>query len=252
MKTIQKLTLGLLTVVATSSAFASGTVTLDVSSGSATASGLVDATLAVKTGAGTLVLSNAANAIEVLEIQQGQVDIAATGNFGGTAKFSTNAANKLNMVAAAVAVPSIEMAIAGILDCNGNATSLAAAPTGTALLSIDGAGVLTIAANMTASSTPMHINANANVAVGASGTSILPTAAVGVGGILNIKGATASCVPGDTTVASAGILQVDGGLTVPASGAGDLFGTLLFQSGAVLKLGASSVWARAISVGTAL
>lgn len=258
MKTIQKITLGLLTVGAfTASGFAAQEIELDVDTGSATHSGLITATLAKKTGAGILVLSNAANAINVLEIQEGQVDIAATGNFGGTASFTTNAGNKLNMVGAGVNVPALTMAVAGTLDCNGNATNLAGVPAGAALLSVSGGDILTVAVDASASTTPMNINSDATVAVGAAVGSVaspkLPASAIGVSGILQITEAAAGCVPGNTTVASAGVVAVNGGLVVPGhDSASDVFGNLLFQTGSILRLGDGSSWARNITVGAGI
>jgi hypothetical protein len=259
MKTIQKITLGLLTVGAfTASGFAAQEIELDVDAGSATHSGLITATLAKKTGAGILVLSNAANAIDVLEIQEGQVDIAATGNLGGTVSFTTTAGNKLNMVGAGVNVPALNMALAGTLDCNGNATNLAGMPAGTALLSVSGSNILTVAVDANASATPMNINSDATVAVGAGVAGLatspkLPASAIGVSGILQITAAAAGCVPGDTTVASAGVVAVDAGLAVPAhDSASDVFGNLLFQTGSILRLGDGSSWARNITVGAGI
>jgi hypothetical protein len=260
MKTIQKITLGLLTVGAfTASGFAAQEIELNVDTGSATHSGLINATLAKKTGAGILALSNATNAISVLEIQEGQVDIAATGNFGGTASFTTNAGNKLNMVGAGVNVPALTMTVAGTLDCNGNATNLAGVPAGAALLSVSGGDILTVAVDASASTTPMNINSDATVAVGAAVGSVaspkLPASAIGVSGILEITAAAAGCVPGNTTVASAGVVAVDAGLAVPGHGGpgtSDVFGNLLFQTGSILRLGNGSSWARNITVGAGL
>ncbi len=272
MKTIQKITLGLLTVGAfTASGFAATIIDLDVATGSAEHSGLITASLAHKTGAGTLVLSNAANAITVLEIQEGQVDIAATGNFGGTASFTTNAGNKLNMVAAGVSVPALTMTMAGYLDCNGYATNLAGVPAGAGVLSIDGAGPLTMTVDASASDTPVVLMANAVVRTGVSSSSKMPSSVttVSAGAELKIIDNTVSCAPGVTTVQSGGIVDVAALKSVPAYAAPtalaatDFFnrwdsaalaaeGSLKFESGSILRLGDGSSWARNITVGTAL
>jgi hypothetical protein len=65
-------------------------------------------------------------------------------------------------------------------------------------------------------------------------------------------GNTASSVPGATEIQSGAVLEVAGSVVVPADTGADIFGTLKFDSGASLKLGASSSWARNITVGTAL
>ncbi len=74
-------------------------------------------------------------------------------------------------------------------------------------------------------------------------------------GLVDIKGVTADCMPGTNVVNSGATLQVDASLTVPAASStagAELFGTLKFDSGSTLKLGNGAVWARAITVGTAL
>ena len=272
MKTIQKLTLGLLTVVATAtSGFSSGTITLDVAAGTATHSGLIDATLVKKTSAGTLVLSNATNAIDVLEIQQGQVNISATGNLGGTVAFTTTNDNILFATASSIEIPALALGTSttgtrATLDTNGYSIKLAGALSYAGELAVSGpSGVLTAAFNNSASLTPMKIDTDATVAVGstavvmASGSTVadakLPTAALDVRGILQITGVLAGCVPGTAVVKSGGTVLVDPALAVPADGnssSSDLFGTLEFQTGSILKLGAGASWARNISVGTAL
>jgi hypothetical protein len=93
----------------------------------------------------------------------------------------------------------------------------------------------------------------------ASGSTVsnakLPTAALDVYGILKITGVLAGCAPGTAVVRSGATVLVDAALAVPAAGdssSSDLFGTLEFQTGSILKLGAGASWARNISVGTAL
>ena len=271
MKTIQKFTLGLLTVVATAtSGFASGTITLDVATGTATHSGLIDATLAKKTGAGILVLSNAANAIDELEIQQGQVNISATGNLGGTVSYTTANDNILFATASNIEVPALALGTAtagvrGVLDTNGFSIKLAGALSNNGKLTISGpSGLLTAAYDNSASSTPLEIATDATVAVGSASVTMangsvvinakLPTAALDVFGVLKMTGALANCVPGTAAVKSGGTVLVDAAVAVPAAGgaATDVFGTLVFESGSILKLGAGASWARNISVGTAL
>ncbi len=108
MKTIQKLTLGLLAVVFVASwntTFASN-IFLDVESGSATHSGVITGT-AQKIGAGTIVMSGAnGSSLTSLEIDAGLVQFASTGNAGAQVKFGSDVpggtTGNLEVLAAAV------------------------------------------------------------------------------------------------------------------------------------------------------
>jgi hypothetical protein len=160
----------------------------------------------------------------------------------------------------------IAAGVRGVLDINNYSVKLAGALSYAGELAISGpSGLLTAAFNNSGSSTPMKINTDATVAVGstavamASGSTVadakLPTAALDVCGILKITGVLAGCAPGTAVVRSGATVLVDPSVAIPAAGdssSSDLFGTLEFQTGSILKLGAGASWARNISVGTAL
>jgi len=267
MKTIQKLTLGLLTVVASSAGFASNLI-IDVTSGSAEVSGAIAGT-ASKIGAGVAVLSGNNASLTALNIQAGEVEINAVNAMPQAVTFSTAANNILEVTVDGASVPALTMTLAGKLLCT-NDTTLAGAPSGAAL-TVDAAAnkVLTIGADLSAGTSAMVIASAATVAVGAASGDKMPAAsapAVTVAGILELKSAMAGGYCAGVNVIN-GILQVDNSVTVPAFAAAtnstntDFFnhwngsaseGSLKFNSGATLKLGSGATWARAITVGTAL
>ena len=216
---------------------------------SAIVSAALAATTVHKTGAGTSVLSGNNSGISTLEIDAGLVKVSATNNMGASLAF---AGGNMEVTSGTVAVPTAAMNQAGTITTNtGAAVSSIAAPSGAALLTIAGSGVVT-AGDMSSSSTPLSIPGV--MYVGASSTSKMPTgvATVPNGGLLKLMGNTASSVPGDTQLQSGAVLEVADSVTVPAHTGADIFGTLKFDSGASLKLGVGSTWARNISVGTAL
>jgi hypothetical protein len=184
-----------------------------------------------------------------LAIDAGLVQVAATNNIGSTLTF---AGGNMEVTSGTVAVPTAAMnAAATITTDSGAAVSSIAAPSGSALLTLAGSGVIT-AGDMSASATPLSIPGVMHV--GASSSSKMPTgvATVPNGGLVKIMGNTASSVPGATQLQSGAVLEVADSIAVPAHTGADIFGTLKFDSGSMLKLGASSTWARNISVGTAL
>ena len=238
MKTIQKLTLGLLTVAAFSTSASAANLIMDVEGTDvATNSGVLTGT-GQKIGAGTLIMSGANGAsLTNLEIDAGLVQYAASGNVGSQVTF---AGGNLETTAAAD-IPALVM----------NADATVTAGGAGALAGLSGAYKLTVAATAMDISGVVH--------VGATAGHILPNAAVNVlsGGLVEIQDAGPACAPGTNVVRNGAMLQVDNGLTVPAIGASDLFsarsaagtGGLKFESGATLKLGNNTVWARPITVG---
>ena len=226
------------------------TITIEVDgTDSATVSAPLAATTVHKTGAGTSVLSGNNSSVSTLSIDAGLVKVAATNNMGASLAF---AGGNMEVTSGTVAVPTAAVnAAATITTDSGAAVSSIAAPSGTYLLTLAGSGVVT-AGDMSISHTPLSIPGVMHV--GASSASKMPTgvATVPSGGLVKIMGNTASSVPGDTEVQSGAVLEVANSVTVPAHTGADIFGTLKFDSGASLKLGASSSWARNITVGTAL
>ncbi len=248
MKTIQKLTLGLLTVVVTSSAFASNLIMDVEGTDVATNSGVLTGT-GQKIGTGTLIMSGANGAsLTNLEIDAGLVRYAATGNVGSQVTFAGG-----NMETTAAAnIPALVMNADATVTAGGDGAL--AGLSGLHKLTVAGTGAVT-PADLHESTTAMDISGV--VHVGATASHVLPNAAVNVlsGGLVEIQDAGAACAPGTNVVQSGAVLQVDGGLRVPAAGdsaSTDLFGTLQFDSGSTLKLGNLAVWERAITVGSPL
>ncbi|MEI7494447.1 MAG: hypothetical protein WCJ92_07635 [Alphaproteobacteria bacterium] len=217
-------------------------------SDSATVSGPI-ANDAHKTGAGTCVLSGDNSSLLNLSVDAGLVKVSATNHVGKSVSFN---GGNMEVTSGTIAIPVVDTRSAATITTDASAAvSSIAAPYGTSLLTIAGSGVVT-AGDMSASATPLSIPGVMHV--GASSSSKMPTgvATVPSGGLVKIMGATASSVPGDTELQSGAVLEVANSVTVPAHTGADVFGTLKFDSGASLKLGASSTWARNISVGTAL
>jgi hypothetical protein len=246
MKIIQKLTLGLLTVVATSSAGFSANLIIDVDAGdTATVSSVITGT-AQKIDAGTLVMSGAnGSSLTNLEIAGGLVQYAASGNVGAQVTFN---GGNLESTAAAN-IPALVMTAAGTVTAGGDGAL--AGLSGASKLTIAGIGIVT-PADLSAAAAPVDISGIVNF--GASAASKLPAADVNVlsGGLAKVMAATADCAPDDMIVQSGGVLEVADSVLVPADTGADLFGTLKFNTGSTLKLGNAAVWARAITVGTAL
>ena len=264
MKTIQKLTLGLLTVVASSTAFSATNLILDVQglNNSADVSGALSATTIKKIGAGIANVSGAVSA--ALELSVGQFNVSGAASMPSAVSFDTTSDSILKINDAALPLPALAMSASGKVLLNVASLSWAAAPAGAATLTIDGtAGSvknLVVGADMSASTVAITVDTLANLQVGGAGNKSTDGIHT-ISGMLEILASPAAeCVPGITTIQSAGVLKVVDGVTVPAaSAAGDLFGndadgsdTLKFNSGAVLRLGHGVTWARAITVGSAL
>jgi len=248
-KIIQKLTLGLLTVVAFSTSTSAANLIMDVEGTDvATNSGVLTGT-GQKIGAGTLIMSGAnGTSLTNLEIDAGLIQYAASGNVGSQVTF---AGGNLQTTAAAD-IPALVMNADATVTAGG--AGALAGLSGSNKLTVAGVGAVT-PANLGASNTAVDISGV--VHVGAAAGHILPNAAVNVlsGGLVEIQDAGAACAPGTNVVKSGAMLQVDPSLTVPAAGGSsstDLFGTLQFDSGSTLKLGNNAVWQRAITVGSAL
>ena len=178
-------------------------------------------------------------------ITGGNVKVASASPFGANIIMNGGALE----TTAAMNVPML------VINANSTLTADAAATLtgmdGTQKLTIAGTGIVT-PADLSGAGAAVDISGKVNF--GASAASKLPAADVNVlsGGLAKVMAATADCAPDDMIVQSGGVLEVADSVSVPASGAGDLFGTLKFNTGSTLKLGNSTVWARAITVGVAL
>lgn len=254
MKTIQKLTLALLTVVASSAGFSSA-LTIEVDgSDTATHAGAISVGTAHKTGAGKLILQGDNSAMSMLSIDAGNVEVDTAANAMPVAITFNNAGSIFEVDVASASVPALTMATAGELLCSLD-TSLVGAPSGTGLLTVVAAGkTLTIGADLHAGNAPMHINsgtvavthalpsgaiellsgstmnvsadsssstapltvdAGALATINASGK--MPTAAAAINGTLELIAAPAAeAFKGAVTVGAVATLLVDASVSVPA------------------------------------
>ena len=262
MKTIQKLTLGLLTVVASSTAFSATNLILEVNSDSADVTGSLAATSIQKIGNGIANVTGAVSA--ALQLTDGQFNVSGASSMPSAVTFDTNPDNILKINVASQVVPALTMSASGQLLLAHDA-SWGVRPSGASTLTVEGttAGAfknLAIAADMSGVATPVDVNTNANLQVGGASRKAT-TGTHRIYGMLEIlTSPVAGCVPGQTTIFSGGALKVAAGITAPQyNDAGDLFGdnsssvpydVLQFNSGAKLILGAGATWARNITVGS--
>jgi hypothetical protein len=223
MKTIQKLTLGLLTVVATAtSGFASGTLVLDVATfgESADVTGALTAATVQKIGNGIANVSGAVSA--ALQLSDGQFSVSGASSMPSAVTFDTNADNILQVNNATLALPALAMSASGKVLLNVASLAWNTAPTGAATLTVDGtAGSvknLVVGADMSASPVAIIVETLGNLQVGGAGKST--DGVHTINGMLEILASPAAdCIPGVTTIQSGGILKVVAGVNVPAASA---------------------------------
>ena len=244
MKSIQKLTLGLFAVVSLAAVNTVNGAELEINfTNGAELAGTVTGK-ANFNGSGDVLFSGSAS--DTVKVTAGNVKVASAAVFGTDIVMNGGSLE----ATAAMDLPSMAVNANSTLNADANVTLLGMS--GTSKLAITGVGVVT-PADLSAAPTAVDISGTVNV--GASGSK-LPAGNVNVlsGGLVDIKGLAANCVPGAMEVKSGAKLQVESGLTVPsaADSATDLFGTLNFNSGSALKLKNGAVWGRTIVVGTAV
>ena len=251
MKSIQKLTLGLFTVVSLTAVNTVNGAELEINFiDGAVMAGTVTGKANFK-GTGNVVFTGSAT--DTVKVTTGNVKVASAAPIlcgvlmnGGSLEAT-----------AAMNLPAMNVMADSTLKADADVTLLGMS--GASKLAITGAGVVT-PADLSAALTAVDISSTVNVGAanaiyGVSVYAKLPAGNVNVlsGGLVDIKGLAANCVPGVMEVTSGAMLQVDPNLTVPsASDANDLFGTLNFNSGAGLVLRDGAVWGRTIVVGTAV
>lgn len=272
MKTITRTAFALLTVAASSTAFAAQELNIEVDSTDvATVSSNMIATKIYKKGDGTVVLSgdNAAGSSQ-LEINNGLVQVSAQNNMPSTGMIfnaETGKTASLEVTAGTdVLIPTISMNTVGTVTIDSGANANVNSIGGTNILTLAGAGTLDVTGDMSASSTPFTVDAGAHMTVGGLAAYKATKGNHAIHGILELLANTdKGAVPGTTEIFSGAEVRVAAGLTVPAAGnpsgipadANDIFGTatlqtLVFDSGSKLVLGDGAVWARDITVGTPL
>ena len=254
MKTIQKFTLGLLTIVASSAGFSSNLI-VDVDAGdTATVSSVITGTLQ-KIDAGTLVMSGAnGSSLTNLTINNGRVQYAATGNVGAKVTMDTagvasvTPALEVLMGAATVAagsaviapnsvvVPPLAMSSAAQLQIDANvAATLSTFDAGTAALSLvaqTSAAALAapaLAALGATSVTPFTCRAIAASDLGVSATGVVALVPINVGSGINLQVASGGKLPN-------ALVDVSGQLEIQTATANQCPGTVEIRSAAVLNV----------------
>ncbi len=255
MRNIKKLTLSLLAVVAVSTwntTFADDLV-LEVLTGEEATYDAPFVGDCHKIGDGKVIVSGngAAGNMANLELSGGWVQIADANSMPSVVTYDTNADNTFEVnVPGGADASDLVMTQPGKLLCTTPANLYSV--TGTGLLSIDGSEAAIVAGDLSASATPVTVDAGALMQVGGVGHKA--TAGVTtIDGKLEILAApVAGAIPGLTTVDAAGVIEVDAGVTVPALGGSDIFTNngLKFGNNAVLRLRNGSTWNRAITVGS--
>ncbi|MEI7494462.1 MAG: hypothetical protein WCJ92_07715 [Alphaproteobacteria bacterium] len=254
MKTIQKFTLGLLAVVATSTSTFASNIFLDVESGSATHSGVITGT-AQKIGGGTLVMSGANDnathtVLTNLAINNGRVQYGATGNVGAKVTmadtFGSGVALEVLMGAATVAsgsaiiaaksvvVPPLAMTSAAQLQIDANvAATLSAFDSGTAALSLvaqSSAAALAAPAVASLGATsvaPFTCTAIAASVLGTSATGYVYAVPINVGSGVNLQVASGGRLPNAQ-------VDVSGQLEIQTATANQCPGSVIIENAAVL------------------
>ena len=258
MKTIQKFTLGLLTIVASSAGFSSNLI-VDVDAGdTATVSSVITGTLQ-KIDAGTLVMSGAnGSSLTNLTINNGRVQYAATGNVGakvtmdtagvasvtpalevlmGAATVSALTPTVATIAAKSVVVPPLAMSSAAQLQIDANvAATLSTFDAGTAALSLvaqTSAAALAapaLAALGATSVTPFTCRAIAASDLGFSAaTGVAIPVPINVGSGINLQVASGGKLP-------SALVDVSGQLEIQTATANQCPGTVEIRSAAVLNV----------------
>ena len=257
MKTIQKFTLGLLTIVASSAGFSSNLI-VDVDAGdTATVSSVITGTLQ-KIDAGTLVMSGAnGSSLTNLTINNGRVQYAATGNVGAKVTMDTAgvasvtpalevlmgaatvAAGSAVIAAKSVVVPPLAMSSAAQLQIDANvAATLSAFASGTAALSLvaqsstAALAAPALAALGATSVTPFTCRAIAASDLGISATGVAIPVPINVGSGINLQVASGGKLP-------SALVDVSGQLEIQTATANQCPGTVEIRSAAVLNVLAS-------------
>ena len=232
MKRIHKLTVALLTVVATSTwntTFATS-MTIDVEgTDSASHSGAISVGTLNKTDAGSLALSSTSNAIGNLDIQGGLVSVSSASNLNGASSAVTFAASGTDPVSLAANTATLEIAgtmntsafafsTAGTVQVDGTYTAtLNAAPTGTGLVHKTGAGVMKVASDLSASAALAGINVDAGTLYVQSGKAPVAPIQIASGAALQLAGVDESAesqISSAITVQAGGSIVVDAGVDV--------------------------------------
>jgi hypothetical protein len=247
MKTIQKITLCLFTMVAISTWTTASAAVLDVNFiEGAEFAGVINGNAKFVGGAPSDNLIFSGSATGQVTLAEGTVKVASRSAFGSDVVMDGGNLQ----TTAAVDVPALVMTLPGTLTAGG--AGALAGISGTAKLTVAGVGAVT-PADLSRATNPVDVSGI--VHVGATG-SLLPSGAVTVknAGLVKLMGvAVPDCVPGAMKVESGGILEVAPSLEVPAAGvpaSGDLFGSLRFDTGSKLLLRGGVNWRRPVVIGS--
>ena len=252
MKTIQKITLSILIALVIIPQLYATDMTFSVlNTDTGTYAGNYSATgKAYKTGTGTAVFSGT-NSFGNVEIQAGTVSVGSASNLGNPTATIFNGSSVILKITDDMNTGALTMTTAGAVQVqSGKTATLNTAPSGSNILSVTGTGKVAVAANLSASSTPMAVSGSGTTLGVSGGSGKLPTAAISVasGAILELGTSVANgAVPGTVDIASGGILAVAAGVSAP----NNVFSNAtipVFHGGAILQLGAGATFSQSITM----
>jgi autotransporter-associated beta strand protein len=256
-------------------------LTVNVGSGTSTISGVVERTgggtsALIKTGSGTLVLSNANTYTDATTISAGVINIQNGAAFGTTAGGVTVANNAALQMQGGIAVGAEALTLSGTgistdgalrnmsggnswagaitlgantqVNSDAGTLTLSGAISGNYNLTVGGAGDTTISGVIgTGAHTLTKTGSGTLVLSGAGANTYTGATTIGAG-VVNIqKGAAFGTTAGGVTVASGAALQTQGGITVGAEALA-LSGTGISNDGALRNISGNNTWGGAITL----
>jgi len=251
MKHIQKITLGILTPLALLPQLCAADMTFSVLNadtgiyaGDNTATGK-----AYKTGAGTAVFSGA-NTFGQVEIDAGTVSVGSASNLGNPTATIFNGTSVILKITADMNTGALTMTTAGTVQVQSGVTAtLNTAPTGSNTLSVTGTGAVAVTSALGASTTPIAVSGSGTT-LRVSGSGVLSSGiapSIASGSILQLgtsSGTVASGAVTNANIASGGILYIAPGVSAPSN----VLATPTIHNGAIIQLGANSIFSQAITV----
>lgn len=252
MKHIQKITLSILAPLALLPQLCGADMTFSVlNADTGTYAGNYTATgKAYKTGTGTAVFTGS-NSFGTAEINAGTLSVGSASNLGNPTATIFNGSSVILKITDNINTGALTMTSAGTAQVqSGKTATLNAAPTGSNILSVNGAGTMAVASDLSDSSVPIAVSGSSTTLKVSGGSGKLPTAAISVasGAILELGTSVANgAVPGIVNIASGAIVAVAAGVSAPSN----VFSNTtipVFRGGSIIQLGANSTFSQAITV----